>query len=1073
MSELIQWLRSHGLEQLEPMLATNAIEMDVLDELTEPDLASIGMPLGDRKRLLKAIRARCATSDSPTATPPGPPSGKAAAGSPVRSVAAGLPSPSADSLGEALPSTITSDHRGTERRSLTVMFCDLVDSTRLADELDAEDVSDALGQYHSHARSAVEKFGGRVAQFLGDGVLCYFGYPAAHEDDAERAAHAAFDLIQRLAASTFMGGRRLVARFGIASGPVVMHEMMNVEGWNSDSAVGRTLNLAARLQAEAEPGCIVVDASIERALGNAFTLSSLGTRSLKGFGKPLQLWRVEPGSGVVSRFDATRHRDTGPMVGRSDELRMLQRCWKEAAQGRGSAIVLTAEAGIGKSRLLHELRSSIRDAHAFIAQCVSYSNATPYLPLAEALRRLADFGASDSFDETRAKLDALAASNGLIDQRLLGALRHLLGLATPDEEVTKVSAEVRQSRTFESLRALFFALSKSAPLLLIVEDLHWSDRATEALLATLVADLGDSCILFLSTHRPEHRVPWLGLPGVLQLALSSLSRSESQQLLARLLGDRAADASLCEAMAARAQGNPLFMEELARSDEPAAAEDLPQTVQSLLMARIDALPKKLRRALQTASVLGREFRRKVFQAVLEETDLIGDSILEMEHLQLIQERLERNESVLAFRHALIQDAAYGTLVRARRRELHVSAAQAIERLSTGDKLEMAAVLSYHYIGAELPLQAIGFLLTLADSAMAAYALADAEATLRKAAMLADLVEERSNSLEQRYRVKLRLAQVLYMQGHFQESIDLLEADLPAFLACQSPAFSAPCLFWLGHMYVRRARYEDAEVVSLAAIDQATAVDDPATSGKALGVLCLRGCLRGDSREAEAAGRRSIHLLEAKGESYWVAMSRFYLGMLHVQTGEWQEASCEGALVIEKGRTLGDPRLQSYGLFLRSWALADAGDASAVTEAESAVAMAPDPTSRTYTSGFLAYAHLRAGNLHEAKSRLEEAVAAIEQIGFRPFESLFLAYLAEAQRLLGDFAAARNSAERAVKVAESWSYPLGEAWARRALGRTERSMESGDRGEGALLRAERIFRAIGARHELDLSRATDD
>jgi class 3 adenylate cyclase/tetratricopeptide (TPR) repeat protein len=1063
MSELIQWLQNQGLEQLEPTLTANGIEIDVLDELTEQDLASIGLSLGDRKRLLKAIRARAGAAARPSE-----PARPNLLQQPSAARSAEVDSDSRDAVhrNDGGAKAATSEPGWAERRNLTVMFCDLVDSTRLADELDPEDTSDFLRLYHDQARAAIAEFGGRVAQFLGDGVLCYFGYPVQHEDDAERAVHSAFDLMQRLAAARLKGGRVLVARFGIASGMVVMHEMMNVEGWNSDSAVGRTINLAARLQAEAEPGGIVVDDSVQHALGSAFRLRSLGTRNLKGFSKPLELWRVEPGGATASRFDATRHRDTGPMVGRAEELRALRNRWREATEGRGSSVVLTADAGIGKSRLLYELSSSIHEGHTFFAQAVSYSNATPYLPLAEALRRFAAFGADDTSEERRTKLDSLAESMGFTELRLLSALRHLLGLAGVDDEIAKVSAEVRQARIFESLRTWFFVLSRQAPLLLIVEDLHWSDRATEALLATLVNDLAESRILFVSTHRPEHRVQWLGLPGVMQLMLSPLTRQESEQLLGRLLGDRADDEAFRRSMVTRAQGNPLFMEELARSGEPTAAGDeLPQTVQALLMARIDALPKKLRRALQTASVLGREFRRKVFQTVWEKTDLLGDLILEMEQQQLLQERLERDDSVLTFRHALVQDAAYGTLVRARRRELHISAAQAIESLSTGDRLETAAVLAHHYVGAEQPLPAIGFLLTLADSAMAAYALADAQASLKKAATLTDLIDDRDRARELRYKVKLRLAQVLYMQGHFQESIDLLEVDLPALLESSVPELSAPCLFWLGHMYVRRARYEDAKLVCLAAIDQAAAVDDAATRGKALGVLCLRACLRGESRESEAAGRQSIVFLEERGETYWLAMSRFYLGMLYVQTGECEAACREGTLVIDKGRNLGDPRLQSYGLFLRGWALADASNAGAIGEAERAVIMAPDPTSRAYTTGFLAYAYLRTGDLAEAIKRLQEAVISVERIGFRPFESLFLAYLAEAQRLLGDAAAAKRSAERAIKAAEAWAYPLGEAWARRALGRIADGAGPAADREASLQSAERIFQAIDARHEL--------
>jgi len=417
--------------------------------------------------------------------------------------------------------------------------------------------------------------------------------------------------------------------------------------------------------------------------------------------------------------------------------------------------------------------------------------------------------------------------------------------------------------------------------------------------------------------------------------------------------------------------------------------------------------------------------------------------------------------LLAFRHALIQDAAYGTLVRSRRRALHVSAAQAIER-SSATHGDLAAVLAHHYAGAELPLEAIGFLLKLADRAMAVYALPDAEANLRKALALIERIEPADRRADERWRVKMRLAQVLYMRGRFQNSIDLLESDMQALEAGESPALTAPCLFWLAHMYVRRTRYEDAERAATVAISQAERIDDSLTMGKALGVLCLRGCLRGDSAASEVSGQSSLDLLQREGPSYWLSMTRFYMGMLQIQTGRLQEAAQEGLRVLDIGKALGDPRLQCYGAFLRSWALADAGDASAVNQAERAVALAPDPTSLAYATGFLGYAKLRSGQTGEAREELQRAVEAIAQIGFRPFESLFLAYLSEAERELGEIDRARSTAARAIEVAGTWSYPLGEAWARRALARAE--VRSTDSAEAAAA-AQAIFRQIGALHEM--------
>lgn len=1046
MSDLSRWLEDQGLGGLNATLAANGVDLDVLAELTEQDLSAIGISLGDRKRLLRAVRDRRTESSA------APPSKTA------------QPSDAAqkyDSPADQLrPANASADEGDVERRHLTVMFCDLVESTRMAEELDAEEVSDALRAYHDHARSAVQSFGGQVAQFLGDGVLAYFGYPAAHEDDAERAVHAGLQLILRLRQD--VGRRRypVVARVGIAAGPVVMHEMQKLEGWNSDSAVGLTINLAARIQGEAEPHSVTVDASVQRLLGAAFVMTPLGSRTLKGIGHPVELWRVDASAAIASRFDATRHRNQGEMVGRADELRILQRRWDEVAAGNGNAVVITADAGIGKSRLLYELRESLGKHQALYAQCVSYSNATPYLPVTEALRRFAGLGDGEDVAARRARLDELMTTRGLDDPRLQGGLRHVMGLTHAGEEILTVSPEVRQSRTFEGLRTLFLALSRQEPLLLIVEDLHWCDRATEALLATLVDALSDSRILFVSTHRPEHVVPWLGRPGLLQMSLSALGKAESHQLLARLTDGIGIDDTLLTAIAERAQGNPLFLEELSLSTKlQGSGGDLPDTVQALLMSRIDGLPKTLRRALQTASVLGREFQRKIFQAVWQQADRLEELISELERMQLIKERLEHDESLLAFRHALIQDAAYGTLVRSRRRALHVSAAQAIERLSATDA-DLAAVLAHHYAGAELPVEAIGFLLKLADRAMAAYALPDAETNLRKALTLIDRIEELDRRADERWRVKVRLAQVLYMRGRFQDSIDLLESDVQALEAGESPALTAPCLFWLAHMYVRRTRYDDAERAATRAISQAQQIDDALTMGKALGVLCLRGCLRGDSEAAEVAGQRSLNLLQNEGPSYWLSMTRFYMGMLQIQTGRLQEAAQEGLRVLEIGKALGDPRLQCYGAFLRSWALADAGDDSAVTQAERAVALAPDPTSLAYASGFLGYGKLRSGQTQEAREVLQRAVKSIAQIGFRPFESLFLAYLSEAERELGEVEPARSTAARAIEVAEAWSYPLGEAWARRALARAEARHGAAQTPSVA----QAIFQKIGAIHE---------
>src|SRR6187455_2051865 len=310
MSDLSRWLEDQGLRGLDATLAANGVDLDVLAELTEQDLAAIGISLGDRKRLLRAVRDRLTgrSAEPPSKT--------------VRPAV--IPQQRSSLVEDHRPVKSPDPEGDVERRHLTVMFCDLVESTRMAEELDAEEVSDALRSYHDQARTAVQSFGGRIAQLLGDGVLAYFGYPVAHEDDAERAVQAGLELIRRLREDVSGKRRPIAARVGIAAGPVVMREMEKLEGWNSESAVGLTINLAARIQGEAGAHSVVVDSSVQRSLGAAFAMTPLGSRTLKGIGHPVELWRVDARAAVASRFDATRHRHQGEMVGRADELRTIR-----------------------------------------------------------------------------------------------------------------------------------------------------------------------------------------------------------------------------------------------------------------------------------------------------------------------------------------------------------------------------------------------------------------------------------------------------------------------------------------------------------------------------------------------------------------------------------------------------------------------------------------------------------------------------------------------------------------------------------------------------------------------------
>jgi class 3 adenylate cyclase/tetratricopeptide (TPR) repeat protein len=1035
MSDVGAWLDRIGLGQYADAFAANDIEWALLPELDHEALRALGVAsVGHRLLILKAAKALGSAPDEP-----------AAAVGPV--------------LGPAQA----------ERRQLTIMFCDLAGSTELAQSLDAEDLRGIMTAYQDAAKSTIEAYGGFVARYMGDGVLAYFGFPKAHEDDAERAIRAGLKLARVVPALPV--AVELAVRVGIATGPVVVGDLVGEGASSERTVVGETPNLAARLQGVAEPNTVAIAPSTRQLAGGAVEYADLGEHSLKGIERPLRVWRAIHVAGA-SRFEATREHSLTPFSGRSHELAELQELLRAVSSSGGRSVLLVADAGVGKSRLLHELRVHAGAQRSVVGQCLSHGANMPFHPLLGVVRVLVGARASDDADRVRGAVLDTVDRLGIEGAHTADLLTALLEPTLEGQAIRQLAGEVRQAGTLRALSALICRSSLAQPLLLMIEDIHWIDRSSEMFLNGLVAEIASCPILFVATHRPGYTAPWNGQHRVSQLRLELLDPEESRRIVASILGDRAADPALRRRLEARAQGNPLFLEELSRAIADRGSDaDLPDTLRGVLMSRIDGLQWAARSALQTASVLGREFHLSVLEAIWPHSESVASLLEELERLQMMYRRLEADERVMVFRHALIQNAAYESLLRSRRRELHAQAAQAVERIFANASDEMASILAYHYVRAERPAEAMRYLSRLADHSMRSYALPEARATLVELLSLVEAAQDGSERLALCFSTVFRLAQVEYLLGRFDDSVVLLERYRARLERGELPKSTAPCLFWLGHMLVRMTRYDEARAAAERAIAQASSVDDAKTMGQAEGVMCLHGCLTGDSEAGTAAGRRSVELLSRVCDPYWLGMTEFYLGMLDEQTGRHLEAAERGERVYEAGREIGDPRLQTYGKFLRGWALASVGAREAVAEARRALELAPDPTSRVYAQGFLAYAQLKARNTSLGLDGMNEAIRGIARIGFRPFESLFFAFLSEGKRELGDLAAAADSGRAGVDAAAAFPYPFGEAWARRALGRALAAQGLEDEAAGALREAEAAFLRIGAADEAALCAPT--
>ena len=536
------WLRALGLERYEATFRENDVDAELLLGLTDNDLKDIGVnSLGHRRRLLEAIAA-LRRKDAP-----------------IDDLARISPSPPAS------PTESLTETRG-ERRQLTVMFCDLVGSTALSEKLDPEELRSLLHAYRTLCGDVIARYDGFVARYVGDGILTYFGWPIAHEEDAERAVRAVLEIVPTVKRASFT--EDLYVRIGIATGPVVVGETAGV-GDQSKLAVGTTPNLAARVQGLAVADQIVVAASTRRLVGNAFELADLGEHDLKGIAEPVHAWRVERALVTESRFDANRGgSDLTPLVGRSEELDLLLRRWSQAKDGEGQVVLLSGEPGIGKSRILSALRGRLdaQGVQALRFQCSPYYVNSAFWPIIDNLERTLEFARDETAEAKLDKLEALVVTHygrPLTDARFVASI-----LSIPCEQrygALPVTPEKNKDETLRTLVDLTESAARQQPSLLLFEDAHWADPTTLEVLDLLIDRVKAVPLLVVLTHRPEFQSRWSGQGHVGALNLSKLTRSQSAAMVSALAGGIALPEGLLQQILTRTDGVPLFVEELTKS----------------------------------------------------------------------------------------------------------------------------------------------------------------------------------------------------------------------------------------------------------------------------------------------------------------------------------------------------------------------------------------------------------------------------------------------------------------------------------------------------------------------------
>jgi class 3 adenylate cyclase len=672
------WLCRLGLEQYAPAFAANHIDAEVLPELTADDLLGLGVTsIGHRRKLLAALAAlRSEASQVATA------------------------STSAAISGEA------------ERRQLTVMFCDLVGSTALSARFDPEDLREVIGAYHRCVADTVAPFAGFVAKYMGDGVLIYFGYPEAHEDDAERAARAGLAVID--AVGRLSTPEKLNVRLGIASGLVVVGDLIGAGAAQERGVVGETPNLAARLQALATPGTLVVAESTRRQIGALFEVEDLRPQQLAGFAEPQSAWRVVGESGVLSRFEALRSQAT-PLIGRDEELDLLLRRWRQAKAGEGRVVLISGEPGIGKSRLSAALSQALQsEPHTRLRYfCSPHHQDSALYPFIVELEHAAGFTRDDTAEEKLGKLTELLApaASGDDETTLVAELLSLPNSATN----LNLSPQRKREMLFEALLHRLEALARSRPVLMVFEDAHWVDPTSRELLDLTLDRASRMPVLVVVTFRPEFRHAWNGQPHVTTLGLNRLGGHDGAALVERLAGNAGLSPEIVGEIVERADGVPLFVEELTKAVLETADRDnrvaavlaagplpefaIPATLHASLISRLDRLGPIAKEVGQIGAVLGREFGYDLIEQVAgRSTEELQLGLERLAGAGLLFRRGVAPQSSYLFKHALVQDAAYGTLLRGRRQELHARVTAVLEQ-NFADLVERQPELLAHHLTA--------------------------------------------------------------------------------------------------------------------------------------------------------------------------------------------------------------------------------------------------------------------------------------------------------------------------------------------------------------------------------------
>ena len=967
-----------------------------------------------------------------------------------------------------------------EMKQVTVLFCDIVNSTPLTERLGPEGMRDLVSAFLESSLAEVRRYGGTAPQFRGDGFMALFGAPLTHEDHVRRALLAALG-IQRvlLEAGEKPDPARseLAVRIGIHTGPVVfgpIAEKLPMEY----TVIGDTANVAARLEQAAEPGTILVSEAVRMSAEGYAQVAQVGPLILKGKPEPIPAYRL---LGVSHRRSGLRESispRTAVFVNRESELATLNSFLRQVENGHGQAVGLIGEPGIGKSRLLAEFRRQVADGRVTWVEgrCLSYGTAIPYLLVLDLLRSNCGILETDTSDIVAEKVRAGLRGVGMDPDEDGTVLLHLLETERVSASPALANPEAFKRKAFETLRLFAIKGGQRRPLVLVLEDLHWVDSLSEEFIGFLAENIRDARVLLLATYRPGYRPPWIGLSCVGQTPLEPLSRDHSIEMVRSVLQAEHLVDLVSQEIVAKADGNPFFLEQLAL--HAGEARDLhadlmvPNTIHEVVMARIDRLPDETKRLLQTAAVIGREFSLRLLNAVWNSSGSLEDRLNELCRLEFIDERAETEDAVYVFRHALTQETAYGSLLERHRRTYHGAVGRALEDLYDGRATEVAELLALHFGRSDAAEKSIDYAILAAEKAGRGWANSEAliyfDQALSRLALLPDTDVNRLRRID----AVLKQADVKYALGQYAQQIQALESIRCLIEEVGDPPRRATWNYWSGFLHgVSGGRPDTAIRHCREAAEIASAFDLVEISAFAESCLAQVYLIAGALREAIEVGERAVSSFEARRSPWWAALTLWHISSAANYLGEWDRSISYCNRGLEHGTAVNDVRLKVVSWSRMGSAYIQRGDVERGLQCcDEALALGPIPRDMALARAIRGYGAIRMGRVDTGISELNEALAWFENSNMRYTYSRYALWLAEGHLYRGDHATARSLIEDGLKLCQQtgyvhlegvWHWLMGECLA----------FEAPASADGHVEAAIRLLEQVGARNDLGRAMVT--